>query len=190
MIRQCTLGLFICLVLAGCSRKAQIPVMDEEQFWTLINPISALSFGEKENALRKALATLTPENIILFQEIWDQKMVESYTWDLWGAAFIIGSGCDDDAFINFRSSLILMGRAVFENAVNDPDTLAVVAGGGESGIWFYEGYQYMAGEAYGQKTGQELPESNVTFPDEPDGESWSEGDLEGRFPALYEAFNG
>ena len=51
-------------------------------------------------------------------------MADAYTWDLWGAAYLINGGCSDDGFAYFRSWLISRGRAAYEEAVRDPDSLA------------------------------------------------------------------
>jgi hypothetical protein len=48
----------------------------------------------------------------------------SYTWALWGAAYLINGGCSDDGFDYFRGWLICQGRDVFQRAVHDPDSLA------------------------------------------------------------------
>jgi Protein of unknown function (DUF4240) len=53
-----------------------------------------------------------------------QAFADSYDWGLWGAAYVIDGGCSDDGFDYFRAYLISRGRAVFEAAMADPDSLA------------------------------------------------------------------
>jgi hypothetical protein len=48
----------------------------------------------------------------------------AYSYELWAAAYIIGHGCSDDSFSDFRSTLISMGRETFERALEDPESLA------------------------------------------------------------------
>ena len=52
---------------------------------------------------------------------------QAYDWRVWGAAFTMAHGCSDDAFSDFRSWLVLQGSAVFNRALQDPDTLVDVA---------------------------------------------------------------
>jgi Protein of unknown function (DUF4240) len=51
-------------------------------------------------------------------------MVESYRWELWGAAELLNGGASGDGFEYFRAWLIAQGRAVYEAAMRDPDSLA------------------------------------------------------------------
>jgi len=43
---------------------------------------------------------------------------------LWCCAYLIGGGCNDDRFSDFRSGLLFLGREIFENALTDADGLA------------------------------------------------------------------
>ena len=74
--------------------------------------------------LAVALAKLPSEDLISFQETLDALMERSYSWDLWGAAYVIYGGCSDDAFDYFRAALIMQGEEAFDNALVEADTLA------------------------------------------------------------------
>lgn len=62
--------------------------------------------------------------VVAFQQLLDQYMAESDRWTIMGAAVLINAGCSDDGFDYFRGWLIGQGRAVYEAAVRDPDSLA------------------------------------------------------------------
>ena len=112
-----------------------------------------------------------------------------------GAAYLLNGGCSDDGFEYFRGWLISRGRAVFEKALADPDSLAKFVGAAPE--LELEAIAYAAINAYKTKTGkdwEDLPRSALdqatkgipTFewPDEPTGEPWDEDDLDERFPAI------
>ena len=48
---------------------------------------------------------------------------KAYVATLWDAADIIGCGCSDDGFWDFRGWLIAQGQKVYENALSDPESL-------------------------------------------------------------------
>jgi hypothetical protein len=77
-------------------------------------------------------------------------MKAAYTWDLWGAAYLINGGASDDGFEYFRSWLISMGHDVFSNAVRDPDSLANILNGKGEEIELEE-FAYVAAAAYAKK---------------------------------------
>ncbi len=68
-------------------------------------------------------------------------MDKAFTHSLWAAAYIIGGGCSDDAFADFRATLISHGRATFERVLKNPETLADMDLTEETA--FYEGFQYV-----------------------------------------------
>lgn len=165
--------------------------MTQDQFWNLIASSKAASRGSFERqakALGQELAKLSPEEIVEFQRIFDEHTDRAYTWDLWGAAYILGGGCSDDAFVDFRSWLISMGREIYERALKDPESLADVPLGPEGGEdAFFEEFAYVAPQVYEKKTGkEEMPDYERHSTDEPAGEAWDEDgdDLERRFPRL------
>lgn len=118
-------------------------------------------------------------------------MDDAYTSELWGAAYIMNGGCSGDMFEYFRAWLIAQGRATFEAALKDPDTLAKASLTlGEPGNHDFESLLYAPAEAHEAKTGKELPRSPRPRKPEPSGEQWSEenGDLERRWPRLWKRF--
>jgi hypothetical protein len=59
-------------------------------------------------ALRTELRALSLDEIIAFEVAFRRYLNEAYTWDLWGAAYVIHGGCSDDGFEYFR----LMGNQI------------------------------------------------------------------------------
>src|SRR4051812_2794306 len=80
--------------------------------------------AEGMDALQQRLEMLDPNEIADFQRIFTDKFFDAYRNDLWAAAYIIGGGCSDDGFMDFRSELIAHGRAIYEAAMKNPETLA------------------------------------------------------------------
>jgi len=151
--------------------------MNEDKFWNLIENAVESSGGEpdtKLESLREELSRLSPEQLIQFRRIYDKLDAQAYRWDLWAAAYILHGGCSDDAFMDFRASLICSGKKVFQDALQNPDSLAQISCDNPGEDLFYEGYQYLPAQLYEEKTGDELPPTGVPFPSEPSGKAWEE----------------
>ncbi len=169
--------------------------MNENEFWSIIERAIKVSENdpeEKEEALTKEINKLTPTKIFEFAKLFDEKDSKAYSWNLWGAAYIINGGCGDDSFMDFRASLICMGEKIYEAAINNPDTLADVEFNEPEEDLFFEGYQYIAFTAYEDKTEEEMPDTKISHPENPEGEEWSdesEDDLRRICPKLYEKYS-
>jgi len=170
--------------------------MDKAQFWRLIEDAKEKSGGdceEQAELLKRALVKLPPEEIIAFDRIMDELLGQAYRWDLWGAAYLINGGASDDGFEYFCRWLIAQGRAVFEAALAQPDSLAdlikddIVWGDGQLDC---EGIGYAAMEAHEERTGRELPHGAPRFSSsEPIGVKWEEDDLDAMFPKIAAKIN-
>jgi hypothetical protein len=106
-----------------------MPKMAEEEFWNLVDThVKRRRDGSIDVApLRRVLVKMAPPKILAFHRRLLTYYAKSYTWPLWGAAWLIHGGAPDDTFDAFRSWLIGQGRAVFTAAMTDPDSLADVA---------------------------------------------------------------
>src|SRR5688572_27091927 len=102
------------------------PDMTDDRFWALIGRTTAQQADpdRQVEALRKELGALTPAEIAAFEAAFQRAQQRAYSWDLWGAAYLINGGASDDGFEYFRRWLISRGRAVFEAALADPEQLA------------------------------------------------------------------
>ena len=170
--------------------------MDRTQFWKLVAASRRDSGGdldEQVEALYRRLLKLSPAAIVRFQEIFDDFMRRAYRWDLWGAAYIIGGGCSDDGFLDFRAWLISRGQKVYENALRDPESLVRVVREEDEDCQ-YEGFQYAASRAWQEKTGKgvyDFPRKRLKRdPEKPAGKEWAEegDDLRRWFPKLCKKF--
>jgi hypothetical protein len=174
--------------------------MDRPTFWKIIDRSRKLADGdldEQVEQLRSSLEQLDVSEIVEFGQIFHEYEIKAYTWDLWAAAYLMGGGCSDDGFSDFRGWLISRGENVYEAALSDPESLVQVASDSDECLYeecLYEGFQYVASQAWENKTGKqviEYPRDDLTHPEEPSGEPWSEDgdDLRVRFPKLWKRFS-
>jgi hypothetical protein len=101
--------------------------MDHQHFWALIEAAKTSTGGDCEAQTAQLVAALRHgpvDEILDWDRIHAELRVESYRWDLWGAAYLINGGCSDDGFDYFRGWLLGQGQALWEAALADPDSLA------------------------------------------------------------------
>jgi Protein of unknown function (DUF4240) len=158
--------------------------MDHEEFWALIDSTRGGGCEEHAQRLEARLRALPPDQILAFDRFYSRLAEQSYRWDLWGAAYLLRGGCSDDGFEDFRGWLIGQGRAVFEAALEDPDTLAEhpqVQPVTATTRWDLnvdcEALVFAAAHAYEQVTGESLyevpepePEVQQLLPQDPAGD--------------------
>ncbi|WP_338844794.1 DUF4240 domain-containing protein [Massilia sp. W12] len=175
-------------------------MMEVTQFWNLVEEVkqeAGIDPDERAACLKDKLLSLTPEQVAAFQFWFDKAFNRADHWDLWGAAYVIGGGCSDDGFMDFRAWLISEGREHFEQALEDADSMA------DWELPEYceaESYAYAAQEAFEELGGEDIEEAVAELDiheedqdEEEDyqgtrGEPWEEEDLEERFPRLSERF--
>ncbi len=170
--------------------------MNRTAFWKLIDASREHAGGDLDEQvaeLRARLEQLEPDEIVDFGKLFADYWGRAYTWDLWGAAYILGGGCSDDGFLDFRGWLVSRGERVYEEALRDPETLVQVVDADAGDECQFEGFQYVARDVWKKKTRNRLgdfPVTEITQPDEPLGEPWSEegDDLQRRFPKLWRKF--
>lgn len=150
--------------------------MNEDEFWNLIESAkkSSSNVEGRPGRLKVILGKLSTENVRIFDELYFDQIIDSYRWDLWGAAYVINGGGSDDGFKYFCDFLISEGRETFKAAIKNPESLAVLNDLEDSEL---EEFSYIASEVYEEKAGSELPSYSKSYPKEPIGEPWDE-DLE------------
>jgi len=172
--------------------------MAGDKFWQIIKRAAEADRDPDAHvmALRTALSALTLEEIVSFEVAFRRYLNEAYTWDLWGAAYVIHGGCSDDGFEYFRRWLVSRGREVYEAALADPDSLAQLdVQPGPSGVWEFEEIYYVAVEVFKEKGGEgdvrdySEPEAGLGGPG-PSGEAFLEDEehLARRYPNLWRRF--
>lgn len=100
--------------------------MSENEFWDLIAEAKAAT-GKKDEVppwLEQRLQEFPAEEIIDFSAWLATFCGRSYNAKLWVAASIIEGGLSYDGFFGFQGWLIAQGKAVYENALDNPDSLA------------------------------------------------------------------
>ena len=157
--------------------------MDKAAFWEIIGDAKSASSNsyERPDALRAALDKLSPDEIQGFQEAYIVQVCDAYTWPLWGAAYVMNGGCSDDCFDYFRDWLISEGQAVYEAAVETPETLAELEVTDEFEL---EEFRYVADEVYEAKTGRAMQPNYPEVPSDPSGEAWDEDTVDKLYPKL------
>lgn len=142
---------------------AECAVMDIDAFWHVVEAAQAgaTSTGEPfDEVLVNQLADRPRHEILEYAERFDELHDALYRWDVWAAAYLIGGGCSDDSFMDFRAGVIAMGRQWYQRVATDPDSLAghpdVVQATdvqGRSEVLFYEDVNYAASGAFERITG-------------------------------------
>jgi hypothetical protein len=157
--------------------------VNEARFWELVDQASAA--GDPTESLRELLEDLAPKQIAAFHRQFFSMLRRAYRYDLWGAAHLMLGGCSDDGFRDFRADLIARGRAVFERALKDPDSLA----DDQADIEGNEALANVANDVHVDKTGKDLPV--VGEKKRPAGKRWDFDDraeMRRRYPRLYQRF--
>ncbi len=168
--------------------------MDKQIFWELIEQTKNEADGDldmQHEIIVSKLSKYLPEEILEFDKIFNKYHMESYTSELWAAAYIINGGCSDDGFDYFRGWLISKGRKVYEDALKNPESLADIITDEESGEVEFENFLYVANEAYRVCTGKEDFYDKAESTPYPEIElTWNEDseELEVMFPKLAEKF--
>ena len=171
--------------------------MSDDSFWALIGATAVFESDPERQlaALRDALAKLSVNEIEAYEVAFEEQLTRSYSWDLWGAAYVVHGGASDDGFEYFRCWLISKGRAVFEKVMENPDSLANMLPQTVEGVLEFEEFAYVAREVWAQKTGRsgdDMPDAaNLIYPGrEPFGERFEEDPeyLAKRYPKLWRRF--
>jgi hypothetical protein len=132
-------------------------MLDEDIFWSIID----LSLKENNSTEDQELfligevEKLTPKEMIGFRLRTDKLLYDSYTSDLWCAAYIMEGGCSDDGFEYFRCWLISRGKDTFYKALDNPDSLIDLVREGQE-LYEFEGFWYIAINAFKNVTEKEL----------------------------------
>jgi hypothetical protein len=178
--------------LPSNSAPAPPAAMNQSAFWGLIQQARSDADNDTERQselLEERLSKLPPRQIVQFENIRRQMDERVYTWNIWGAAFVIEDGCSDDCFRDFRAYLISLGSRAFGAALRNPDSLAPIVQDAEQGDW--ENADDVAPDAYQSATGDDFPADSSDLSGKPRGEPWddeSQETLVHRYPALAARF--
>ncbi len=135
--------------------------MTESEFWQLVTAQDCSSDSDTlANELTAKLSPLNDDALAAFDKHFNLRMRDSYTWDLWGAAFVI-AGCNSEfAFAEFRCWLISRGEDIFNLALKEPDSLSELnIGLNKEGLAnpYLDEYDLIAGQIFEDRNDTELP---------------------------------
>ncbi|GIZ08218.1 DUF4240 domain-containing protein [Flavobacterium sp. UMI-01] len=132
-------------------------MLDETIYWELIDKTvkANLSQEDQELFLTNELEKLSPKEIIGFRLRTDKLLFDSYTSDLWCAAYIMNGGTTDGGFDYFRCWIISKGKEAYYNALANPDSLINLVKDGQNAYEF-EGFWFVAMNAFLNKTDHEI----------------------------------
>jgi hypothetical protein len=176
------------LFASGTQAKSQVKKnkgMSEQAFWGIIEDVRDAShhIADRTEKLRETLSNLPIDEIEQFAKLFEARLSEAYTWDLWALAYIAFGGCSDDGFNDFRAWLISEGKETFETLLKDPNSIRTL----RLSLCQLESLPYAVYETYKSKAGKPL-KLNVPFDPTPKGREWSESDLEKRYPDIWSYF--
>ncbi|MCA8998273.1 MAG: DUF4240 domain-containing protein [Planctomycetaceae bacterium] len=162
--------------------------MTRNEFWSLIESTrSCEDLYEQVESIEAALIEMSQEEIVDFERHMADLLKTSYSWELWGAAYLINGGCSDDGFDYFRGWLLTQGQSIFEKALADPDSLADLPGL-EQDVECEE-ILNVAQSAYESVADGDMPMVPIQLPAL--GEDWDFDDdeeMRQRYPKLFAKF--
>jgi hypothetical protein len=165
----------------------------DERFWSIVDSSAQFEADPEKQlaALRISLAAQRPEDLVEPGRAFNAQLARSYTWDLWGAAYVLHGGASDDGFEYFRRWLVSKGRRVFETVLATPDSLADLLAPDVEGPCEFEEFAYVAVEVWEDRMGSEPFPQTGAFPGgAPSGTPFEETmeHLSARYPRLWARF--
>lgn len=172
--------------------------MTETEFWKLI-AMAHRKGDDLEEQLEWLIGQLSKksvDDIIRFDVLFNRNYTKSYTSDLWAAAYIIMSGCSDDSFDYFRAWLLFLGKAPYEEAIRNPESMIPYLSKLHEEVPEFEEFLSCACLAFEEKTGQDQEQymelywkltgqPNEILEMEFDWEEEDEEGLSKKFPRLW-----
>jgi hypothetical protein len=162
-----------------------------DEFWAVIAAARDGDFAGRPGRLRELLLMRPPKEVASFIQDFRDAMDDAYSYELWGAAYVIGGGCSDDSFMDFRKWLISCGRERYERALVDPESLVDVTFGpdAEEDAFFEEFSITIALDVFTTLTGEQPPPRMRPAPRSPHGQDWVDDDLPTRYPRLWKRWS-
>ncbi|MFT7561029.1 MAG: hypothetical protein ACI93R_002954 [Flavobacteriales bacterium] len=169
--------------------------MNKEIFWEMIEiSKSVLSKTVKDGNLERQAESVKHQlmgfeksEVLEYAKILHELKLNLYTWELWGAAYVMGGGCSDDSFSDFRCWVISLGKEGYELALTNPDGLCEFSQDPTVEDFFFEEFSYIADEVFEDRFGDEI-DIEYSRLSEPKGKEWDEDKVEGLYPKLAELY--
>jgi hypothetical protein len=175
-------------------------LMPEDQFWLIIAATTKHKrYPERQcDLLKKQLQNLNTDEVVSFERRFQELQRRSYSWDVWGATYVVHGGASDDAFEYFQRWMISRGRAAYELVVREPDSLGSTIPKDQYEPCEFEEFAYVAREVWQSKTGIDplqdklgrFPYSGAPPAEEVAGTPFEDSEemLEMRYPKLWSRF--
>lgn len=171
--------------------------MEKITFWEIIEKSQLVPQEDQYHELEKLLSKYTLNDIVDFEIILRELIIELDDYKVMGVLKIIEGYVSDDPYLYFRCWVIGRGKKVFDLALQHPDDLAGLVD--PSTIPGFEELLYVADDAYESKNGdgEDLPRDiaagkglsyDFGAPDTK-GTDWEEDDLPRLYPKLWAIFN-
>ena len=163
--------------------------MTDDQFWALIYASRKQSTDceLQTRELQHLLFNYSAQEIIDFDRIFHQKLIESYRWDLWGIACLIQGHCSKQDFQNFCAWLIGQGQETYHQILDDPQSILTLVDEDEE-LLGCASLIHASSYAYDDVVGDEMPQNKLELPLTMKGTPLSEDDLSKQFPKIAEVF--
>jgi hypothetical protein len=132
-------------------RLMDLPLMEENQFWRIIQSNKCESLEEQEWKTANALVNLAAMEVAAFDKRFRFYQNELFTTNLCAAIRFFDS---EASFETVSSCIIAHGRLAYENILREPEVIVDVP----SCVNCRQGFAHGASRVYGQKTGNILQE--------------------------------
>lgn len=133
------------------------PQIDAGVFWQMIADAREKSGGDydgMEQHLTETLSRMSPQDITVYKDIHDEYIRLADTDALYEAGSTLNKGkFRGDHFLDFRGWLLSQGKEMYMRVVNSPETLAELDLKPRNGSYEWEGFHYIAPDAYKLNTG-------------------------------------
>ena len=132
-------------------------MLDEDLYWEIIDKSlkNTSNQDEQEKYLIAEISKLNLHEIIGFKLRTEELHSDTYTSEMWCAAYVLRGGCGDDSFDYFLYWLISRGKNAYYKTQNNPDDLIDFVIEGEEDYDF-ESFSYIPIDVFEKKTGKEL----------------------------------
>ncbi|MFZ6747001.1 DUF4240 domain-containing protein [Undibacterium sp. JH2W] len=173
--------------------------MNETDFWHIVAVTNRTARYQRYRAedLEYHLSKLAPQLIVEFNIYFDKLVNQAETGDVYGAGCLLNQDyMSDDGFLYFRYWLISMGQTAYEQALLNPDSMAmleIVHDRDGSPDVYDESYCYAIYDAYEKVTGKQIfdepsaweVDKNSVKPEDFNWQDYTYLTLEQKFPLLW-----
>lgn len=188
----------VLLLMAGANRKKRAAEAEAEaqaakegprpmgadRFWSIVQGAQEAAGPDplhRAGHLTRALRDIDAGEIAAFNSRYGERKADAHFEDLRSAAHLMLGGCNETDFSHFRDWLISEGKATYEAAVKEPDSLADL---GKVEVLRLEPFGYAAKRAYKSKANAAMP-GYAVVPDKTTAEpEWDAAAARARLPNL------